>query len=92
MTAYADRCPASKLVLSGYSEGANIVGDIVGGGDRPDCTLGIATGLDPSSGPGSKREFCFPSSLLLVLTELSQLAPSSCSVTQNMRATNPSTS
>src|ERR1700712_5457319 len=31
IAAYARRCPASKLVLGGYSEGAHIVGDILGG-------------------------------------------------------------
>lgn len=32
MTAYAERCPISNLVLSGYSQGANVAGDILGGG------------------------------------------------------------
>ena len=32
MTAYAERCPNSNLVLSGYSQGANVAGDILGGG------------------------------------------------------------
>lgn len=30
--AYSKRCPSSKLVLAGYSLGAQIVGDILGGG------------------------------------------------------------
>lgn len=52
--AYASRCPASKLVLSGYSQGANIIGDILGGGDRDDCTSG--SGLDASTSPGNQSK------------------------------------
>lgn len=29
---YANRCPDTKLVISGYSQGAQVVGDILGGG------------------------------------------------------------
>ncbi|RPA79900.1 alpha/beta-hydrolase [Ascobolus immersus RN42] len=32
MADYVERCPDSKLVLTGYSQGAHVVGDIVGGG------------------------------------------------------------
>ncbi|KAF4865673.1 Acetylxylan esterase [Colletotrichum siamense] len=41
--AYVAKCPDSKIVLSGYSEGANIVGDIL-----------ADSGLDATSTPGSK--------------------------------------
>ncbi|KAF9870667.1 acetylxylan esterase precursor [Colletotrichum karsti] len=41
--AYAEKCPNSKLVLTGYSEGANIVGDIL-----------ADSGLVATSTPGSK--------------------------------------
>lgn len=67
MTAYADRCPDSRLVLSGYSQGANVAGDILGGGggrfgnETVYCTVGDTVGLDRSTSPGNKRkQFNFP--------------------------------
>lgn len=59
MTAYAERCPEAKLVLSGYSQGANIVGDLLGGGGGvifDECTVDDSPALDPTTSPGSKRE------------------------------------
>ncbi|ORY69733.1 Alpha/Beta hydrolase protein [Pseudomassariella vexata] len=32
ITAYNKRCPEAKLVLSGFSQGAQVIGDILGGG------------------------------------------------------------
>ncbi|KEF57048.1 uncharacterized protein A1O9_07238 [Exophiala aquamarina CBS 119918] len=32
MTEYVQRCPDSKIVLAGYSQGGGVVGDILGGG------------------------------------------------------------
>jgi acetylxylan esterase len=66
MTAYADRCPDSKLILSGYSQGANVAGDILGGGggnfgnETVFCTVGTNPGLDPETSPGNKRKPCLP--------------------------------
>lgn len=51
MTAYAQKCPGSKLVLSGYSQGANVAGDILGGSD---ICGGPNPGLDPSTSPGNQ--------------------------------------
>ncbi|EME81302.1 carbohydrate esterase family 5 protein [Pseudocercospora fijiensis CIRAD86] len=42
---YYAKCPDTKLVVSGYSEGANIIGDILSGG-----TCGDFTGLGQTSG------------------------------------------
>lgn len=57
ITAYANRCPNAKLVLSGYSQGAQIVGDILGGGGG-DAGLGCSSrtnpGLNASTLPGNK--------------------------------------
>ncbi|RYP29757.1 hypothetical protein DL767_006578 [Monosporascus sp. MG133] len=57
ITAYASRCPNAKLVLSGYSQGAQLIGDILGGGGG-DTALGCSTpinaGLNPFSSPGNK--------------------------------------
>lgn len=46
LTNYVQRCPDSKIVLMGYSQGANIVGDVLGGGGSNfsiDGILGINT-------------------------------------------------
>ena len=32
ITAYNERCPDAKLVVSGYSQGGQVVGDVLGGG------------------------------------------------------------
>jgi len=60
MTAYAARCPDAQLVLSGYSQGANVAGDMLGGGggvfgDGDDaCTMATTAGLDITKSPGNK--------------------------------------
>lgn len=59
ITAYADRCPDAKLVLSGYSQGANIIGDLIGGGGGfifNECTVDPSPALDPATSPGNKRK------------------------------------
>ncbi|KAK6953600.1 hypothetical protein Daesc_005905 [Daldinia eschscholtzii] len=56
ITAYNKRCPNSKLVVSGYSQGAHVVGDILGGGGGvffQGCTTPTAPGLDSKSAPGN---------------------------------------
>jgi hypothetical protein len=63
MTAYADRCPNSKLILAGYSQGAQIVTDILGGGGGysfNDCLQPSTPPLDRSTSPGSRRECTDP--------------------------------
>ncbi|KAI0828776.1 carbohydrate esterase family 5 protein [Hypoxylon sp. FL0890] len=57
ITAYNKRCPDTKLVVSGYSQGAQVVGDILGGGGGvffQGCTTPTVTGLDPNSAPANK--------------------------------------
>ncbi|RYP03672.1 hypothetical protein DL764_004977 [Monosporascus ibericus] len=57
ISAYANRCPNAKLVLSGYSQGAQLIGDILGGGGGDTalgCSTPINTGLNPFSSPGNK--------------------------------------
>ncbi|KAH7024438.1 Alpha/Beta hydrolase protein [Microdochium trichocladiopsis] len=56
ITAYAARCPNAKLVLTGYSQGAHVIGDILGGGggNLGSCTQQTSTGLSRTSSPGNK--------------------------------------
>ncbi|KAL2071022.1 hypothetical protein VTL71DRAFT_14048 [Oculimacula yallundae] len=53
---YNERCPDSKLVVSGYSQGAYVVGDMFagGGGTFGDCTQASNEGMDVESEAGKK--------------------------------------
>ncbi|OAG06224.1 alpha/beta-hydrolase [Paraphaeosphaeria sporulosa] len=48
ITAYQAQCPCTHIVIGGYSEGANVVGDTLAGGGCSDFT----TGIDPTSAAG----------------------------------------
>lgn len=50
MADYIQRCPGSKLVLTGYSQGGGVVGDILGGGG------GFLFGCDQASNPPLSRK------------------------------------
>ncbi|KAH8655264.1 cutinase-domain-containing protein [Xylariales sp. PMI_506] len=57
LTAYAEECPDSMLVLSGYSQGANVVGDILGGGGGQiwgECTEGWVNPIEYGSSPANQ--------------------------------------
>ncbi|KAI1336274.1 carbohydrate esterase family 5 protein [Xylariaceae sp. FL0016] len=56
LTAYAKSCPNSELVLTGYSQGAQLVADILGGGggNFGDCTETTTKGLSMTTSPGNK--------------------------------------
>lgn len=62
MKSYAERCPESKLILFGYSQGASVVLDILGGGGGAiyDCVQEESSSLDSSSSPGSQGKFISP--------------------------------
>ncbi|VUC31143.1 unnamed protein product [Clonostachys rosea] len=56
ITAYNARCPDSKLVVSGYSQGAHVVGDVLGGGGGvyfQGCVQTPNDGLNPDKAPGN---------------------------------------
>ena len=62
LTSYAERCPKSKLILAGYSQGAQIVTDILGGGGGESfngCIQPNTPPLDPTTSPGNRRECPF---------------------------------
>lgn len=54
--AYAEKCSHSKLILLGYSQGAAVTQDILGGGGGAvfQCTQDTNPALDRSSSPGSQ--------------------------------------
>ncbi|KAI2464588.1 carbohydrate esterase family 5 protein [Annulohypoxylon bovei var. microspora] len=58
ITAYAESCPDAKLVLTGYSQGGHVAGDILGGGggeiSNQNCTQPTNTPLSPETSPGNK--------------------------------------
>lgn len=59
ITAYNKACPDSKLVVSGYSQGGHVVGDILGGGGGTffqGCVQGSNEGLNVDSAPGNKSK------------------------------------
>lgn len=86
--AYNKRCPDTKLVVSGYSQGAHVAGDIFGGGGGSyfnGCVAQSTPNLDINS-PAGKRSrlppsplppFSTPSSELGVLTEARVQSPPS---------------
>lgn len=55
LSAYADKCPDSKIVLTGYSQGAQLVGDMLSGGGGSSCAAGNGA-LSPDSSPGNKSK------------------------------------
>ncbi|THZ19209.1 alpha/beta-hydrolase [Aureobasidium pullulans] len=57
LTSYNARCPDTKLVISGYSQGSQIVSDILGGGSGTffqGCTTKPSPNLDVNSQVGKK--------------------------------------
>ncbi|KAG9199697.1 hypothetical protein G6514_008252 [Epicoccum nigrum] len=49
ITAFNQQCPCTHIVVNGYSEGAHVVGDVLGGPGG--CTF-VSTGLDNTSSAG----------------------------------------
>lgn len=58
ITAYNSLCPDAALVLGGYSLGAHVVGDILGGGGGYfyNCAEASNAPLGPSTSAGSKSK------------------------------------
>lgn len=58
MSAYAATCPLSKLVVSGYSQGTDIIGNMLGGGGSvfgvQKCVEGYNPSLSPYTSPGNQ--------------------------------------
>jgi hypothetical protein len=54
ITAFNKKCPCTHLILNGFSQGAWITGDILGG---PGGCSQITTGLDNTSAPGNASKY-----------------------------------
>lgn len=57
---YVARCSESKVVLLGFSQGATVTQDLLGGGGGPLfglCEQGGNEGLDPGEAPGRNGMF-----------------------------------
>ena len=62
---YVERCPDSKVIMFGYSQGATVTQDLLGGGGGPlfdKCTQEANAGLDRAQAPGSNGMFSFTES------------------------------
>jgi hypothetical protein len=55
MKAYSKKCPDSKLIVLGFSQGGSVAQDMLGGGGGPtfECEQGDNPALDSSVAPGS---------------------------------------
>lgn len=57
ITAYSELCPETQLVVSGFSQGGHVVGDVLGGGGGvffQDCVQPESEGIDADTVPGSR--------------------------------------
>lgn len=97
ITAYNKRCPDAKLVVSGYSQGGHVVGDVLGGGGGTffqGCQQKANAGLDATKAPGNKRKFACVATCEdgeLLIPDLSQLLLCSSLAIQDIRPVNRTT-
>jgi hypothetical protein len=54
ITNFNAKCPCTHIVVNGYSEGAHVVGDVLGGPGG--CTF-VSTGIDNTSAAGKASKF-----------------------------------
>lgn len=54
ITAFQQKCPCTHIVVNGYSEGAHVVGDVLGGPGG--CTF-VSNGLDSTSPAGKASTY-----------------------------------
>jgi len=61
MEDYAERCPDAKLIVLGFSQGASVGLDILGGGggDVFECVQEDTPAMDRQTVPGKNGEYSF---------------------------------
>jgi hypothetical protein len=57
ITAFNAKCPETRIVVNGFSQGANVVGDVLGG---PGGCTGSSSGLDSNSAAGKASKSHLP--------------------------------
>lgn len=68
ITNHMKACPGTKMVLAGYSQGAQVVGDMIGGSvSGTNCHAGNGA-LDPSSSPGNASKSRYLQKTVTVIT------------------------
>jgi len=70
IAAFQAKCPCTHIVVNGYSQGAQVVGDVLGG---PGGCTKVSNGIDNTSAAGKASKFT-----RLLLTKFSILTRSSC--------------
>lgn len=63
ITEYVAKCPDAKIVVTGWSQGASVVGDLLAGGGGPGkgamagCMQATTPPMDPTTSPGSHSSY-----------------------------------
>jgi hypothetical protein len=89
VTAYNAKCPCTHIVINGYSEGAQVVGDVLGGPGG--CTF-VSNGIDNNSAAGKASTYSPTLYLVNPHTNIPQSVPRSSGVTFFTPPTSPTTS
>jgi len=65
ITAFNNKCPCSHIVVNGYSEGAHVMGDVLGGPGG--CTF-VSAGIDNTSSAGKASKYYHTALRVYLLT------------------------
>ena len=88
ITAFNKKCPCSHIVVNGYSEGAHVMGDVLGGPGG--CTF-VSTGIDNTSSAGKASTYTYLIFVYFFCTNWNKLPRLSCGVMFSTPPTSPTT-